>query len=187
MTDLHSIATRSRTIGVVHWLVLILFCVALATGYIAFDFDLKMRIVYRDALFAAHRLSGMGVAFTLIFWLAYRLLTLRRGVSRTVRERLTTIFHLGLALACIILPTLPWIGRALDGRYHELYLLWPAANLVSHPPIPATYTLLHFHKLMVDILLLALMVHILAALIHQFLFRDDLIRRMFLGSTKRGS
>ncbi|MEZ5934901.1 MAG: hypothetical protein R3F54_23805 [Alphaproteobacteria bacterium] len=169
---------KSPAVRAGHLAAIALFAIALATGWLAFDFGLKMRIAQRDTLFAVHRLAGLGCGVLLLLWLGYRLRHLRRLLALPGREALIAAYHMLLATICLILPTLPWIGRALGGRSAELYTLRPIANLVSHPALPATYKLLHWHRLLVDVALVMLLAHMLGALFHLLVMKDDTVRRM---------
>lgn len=171
------IAKKPICIRLLHWGVVFWFCVALLTGYIAFDFDLQMSIRMRDRLFAVHRLSGMISGLLFLAWAACRVRSLL-GISRSLREGGIAAFHIGFATICLLIPVTAWIARSLDGRSHELYAFLPQANLVSHPTTLLTYKLLHLHKQLIDLAIILVGIHLAAVIFHNLLLKDGSLRSM---------
>ena len=163
---------RPLWLRLIHWSVAGCFAGALATGYTAFDFDFKMPVNIRDTLFIIHRLCGMASGILLLIWVFAKVAKIAK--SRWWKfPRLACTFHLVIAITGIAVPFAPWIARALDGRWHELYRLLPQANLVSHPTVPLTYRLLQWHKDLIVVIEFLLAFHIIAAAIHVFWLGDN--------------
>ncbi|WP_350334477.1 cytochrome b [Coralliovum pocilloporae] len=172
---------KALAIRLLHWSVVVLFIVAFATAYKAFDFHTSMPVWVRDALFAAHRLSGMLAGLLLLIWLLVRLSAFIRLARERVRPKILDLFHFGLGIACFILPVLPWIARSQDGRTAELYSLLPTYNSMSPPTTNFVYKLLAEHRDLADIVLILLGIHIAGALFHRFVLKDRVMWSMWFG------
>lgn len=178
MDDRDVVARKPLVVRGLHWGVVIMFAMALATGYTAFDFNLSMHIRMRDALFTIHRMSGMIVGVLMLVWCVVRIRQAMRSTSDAGRFSFTGVFHAFIGAACFVLPCLPWIARSLDGRTGELFALLPLYNLVSPPVTPWAYWLFHQHKILVGYLLVFLALHIAGALYHRFILRDKVLWTM---------
>ncbi len=176
---------KPLAIRLLHWGIVVLFTIAFATAFRTFDFDSEMRVWTRDALFATHRLTGLLAGLLLLVWFFIRLKDLFGAIANRRTFRFLGIFHIGFGLACFALPILPWIARSQEGRFAELYSLWPVFNFASHPPTDFVYKLLHQHKQLADIILILIVVHIAGALFHRFVLKDNVLRAMWFGKKRQ--
>jgi len=168
-------------VRVFHWVIVMLFVIAFATAYWAFNFDISMPIKVRDTLFAVHRLSGMVAGLLLLIWFLLALKNRMSFLRGSPWTKSLHMFHLILGIACFLLPLLPWIARAQKDRYYELYAIWPQYNLMSPPTTNFVYKLLALHKEMAAIVGAFLILHILGALFHAFFLKDKTLWRMWFG------
>jgi len=179
-----AVASKPLVVRCLHWSTAALIGTAFLTGFIAFDFDLELRIITRDALFAVHRLCGIAAALTLLIWTLYQICGLRHFQLPSLRGGMIATFHAAVVGLSFCIPIMAWIARSLDGRTTEFFSLLPQANLVSHPNNPQTYQLLALHKQLGDILLVLLAVHIVAAAFHHLYLRDGTLRSMLWAGRK---
>lgn len=168
-----------------HWSVVILFLVALATGYTAFDFGLKMKIGTRDALFAIHRLSGIATGLLMLIWGISRIQGIITAAFSMRRWSAIAVYHLFLGVLCFLLPVFPWLARSLDGRTQELYSIFPTYNLVSPPTTLLAYWMFQQHRNIANYVLILVALHLAGVLYHRYLRRDDVLSTMLFDRWER--
>lgn len=169
---------RTPAIRYLHLMLIATMTLAFAAGGIAFNFDVQMPIRLRDTLFNIHRLAGVFCVCLVVTW---GCLVLARSLRSGIRMKMPTAlgaYHVFLLVLAFLVPCLPWIARALDGRWEELYVLISPYNLVSHPTNDLTYWLLDKHKLLVELLAYLLLGHIAGALYHAVVLKDGVWRGM---------
>jgi cytochrome b561 len=169
---------------VLHWSTVVLFLVAVVTGYTAFDFSIKMPIRTRDTIFGVHRLTGMAAGLLMLIWLLSVSVQFVRSRTFVGRFSWIGIYHVIVGLTFVIVPAIPWIARSLDGRTSELYDFWPAFNLVSPPTTPWAYWLFHQHKQGVTLIFFLLALHLAGVLFHRFALKDNLLWSMLFDLRK---
>jgi cytochrome b561 len=172
-------------VRILHWSVVILFLVALTTGYTAFDFGLEMKIGTRDALFAIHRLSGVATGFLILIWGISRIPALITAALAMRCWSAIAVYHLCLGVLCFLLPAFPWLARSLDGRIQELYSIFPAYNLVSPPTTLLAYWMFQQHRNIVNYVLILVALHLAGVLYHRYLRRDDVLSTMLFARRER--
>lgn len=123
----------------------------------------------REYLFVVHRVSGIAAGIAALIWMRERLVPLMSVTT----GRLVKGFHAVLATAVAALAGTAWYGRALDGRWAELYSLMPLYNFVSRPDTPLAHSLLHFHTWFAYWLASACAIHTVFGLLHAFNTRND--------------
>ena len=135
----------------------------------------------RAAMFQSHYWLGLSV-FALVWW---RLLQRRRFGTPAVTPLLPTwqsalskLLHGALYAFFIVMPLLGLATAWLDGKM--LYLPFTA---IPVPPLLAenealAHTLEDLHKLIGSIFYWVIGLHVVAALYHHFVRRDDTLQRM---------
>lgn len=138
---------------------------ALGTGLATFDWTWSVAFPLREKLFVIHRAAGMVTLIVAIVWLL-RYRAHSRGSGREVRSLAVRLYHLGLAVMAAVLAMFGWVGRALDGRWAELFSPLPPYNFVSRPDVPLAHRLLSTHATLANVLLIAVAVHVTFAAAH---------------------
>lgn len=170
-----------------HWLIAALVLVNLGLGiYMA---DLPRTDASRFMLFQLHKSIGLTVLVLSVLRLAWRLVNpippIPRGLHPLIRFA-GTATHFVLYFLIIAIPLAGWamvssspIGLATP--YFGLFA-WPNISYLAHLPM-ATKTanedmFSDVHAVLAYSALALVVLHVLAALYHQFLRRDDVLKRM---------
>jgi cytochrome b561 len=85
--------------------------------------------------------------------------------------------HLGLYLLMFALPISGWVLSSAAGRAVSMFELFDLPDLVS-PDKDFAHNVKEFHEMFADGLMVLLAVHIIAALVHQFYYKDGVLRQM---------
>jgi len=174
-----------------HWLIAGLVVVNLGLGlYMA---DLPRSDTSRFLLFQTHKSIGLTVLTLSILRLGWRLMNpippLPRGLNPLLRLG-AHISHFLLYFFIIAIPLAGWAmvsssSLGLPTQYFGLFA-WPNISfLASLPPATKAANLDLFkdtHSLLAYGAIALVMLHVLAALYHQFIRRDDVLRRMVPGT-----
>jgi cytochrome b561 len=126
--------------------------------------------------------SGIGVLVLLLMALRIFWRLSRPGPAPfplpAVQQKVMGIMHLAFYLLLILLPLSGWALASAGG--HEVSLF----GAVTLPPLPVTRSkevagsIEDVHEILGQVLLVLAVLHTLAALKHQFIDRDGLLRRM---------
>ncbi|CAN5133556.1 cytochrome b [soil metagenome] len=169
----------------------------LTAALIALQYALAQRmgdetrdLLGRFALYQWHKSVGLTVALFVVLRLALRLLlpAPAPALINIWQRRAAFTAHAGLYLCLVALPVTGLLMvAAAPIQIPTLYFGWFA---VPHPigPDKATYELMSaLHERAFDGLLVLGLVHIGAALLHQFVQRDGLMRRMWFRGVAQAS
>ena len=171
-------AQRYDTVAIVlHWTIAVLIAVAFLLGLTVDTFPKA----YEGAVVNTHVLIGLAVIILSLARVGWRLTHRSPALSRAngaLVETASKLIHAFLYLLMIVVPligvpTLLYRGRGIDFGVFQMPPLMPRTPEIFHP-------LTEVHELTAYALVLLALGHILAALYHQFVLRDDLVRRMSL-------
>lgn len=171
-----------------HWLTAIL--IALQYGLARLMGDETRDLLGRFALYQWHKSVGLTVALFVVLRLALRLTLPAPAPVRVnvLQQYAAWAVHAGLYLCLVALPVTGLLMvSAAPIQIPTLYFGWFA---VPHPigPDKATYELMRaLHERAFDGLFVLGLVHIGAALLHQFGWRDGLMRRMWFRGAGSGA
>lgn len=159
-----------------HWLVAVLVVWNLFIGKFVFP-----NPDYPERAAAVHMLTGILVLLLVVIRFGVRQGAARPAEAASGSKLLDAgarHVHYGL-YALLMVLTLAGVGLAgISGRMARTFL---GAGPASGPPpdiVPILYTV---HGLSANLLLLLILVHIAAAVYHQFIRKDNLIARMWYG------
>ncbi len=168
--------TLSKTL---HWLVAALIVVQVVLGGIASD--LKLSPLKLD-LFVWHKSVGMLVLALVLVRLGWRLgqpVPRPPDVSPLLR-RLATLTHVLLYVLLLVIPLSGWVVNSAAGIPVKLFWLVPLPDLTD-PDDALKESAAEVHEIAIGLLLAVLVLHVSAALWHQFVRRDGILRRMWFG------
>ncbi len=168
--------TLSKTL---HWLVAALIVVQVPLGAIADD--MKLSPLKLD-LFVWHKSVGMLVLALVLVRLGWRLgqpVPRPADVSPLLR-RLATLTHVLLYVLLLVIPLSGWVVNSAAGIPVKLFWLVPLPALTS-PDDGLKESAAEVHEIAIGLLLAVLTLHVAAALWHQFVRRDGILRRMWFG------
>jgi cytochrome b561 len=161
---------------ILHWLVFVLVAAQYAVG----EFMPHIGRNAQDAgLIAWHISLGASVMLAVIAALAWRIFHPVPQTPEIARwqQRLATFTHWLLYLLILVMTVLGWAATNFRG--------WPV-RLFGQIPMPAlaakgdswAHTAGDIHSLLVNVLLALVALHVLAALYHNFIARDRVLKRM---------
>lgn len=172
-------------VRVFHWVVAILIAAQAAIGLTMVDMGLtpaKVRV------FALHKSIGITILALVLLRIAWRL-TERRPVDPPAmprwQVRAARAMHLALYLLILAIPLSGWWFNSASNAP----LVW--FGLVDLPGLTRGYDpvwkprALLLHQTLFWLLVALLVVHVGAAMWHHFKQRDDVLRRMVVGSRER--
>ena len=172
------ISQRYDTVAaVIHWSVAILIGANFVLGLTVDNFPKS----WTDAVINTHALAGLavlGLTFVRLWWrVGHKPPAYPAGISLRV-QRLShlvqwALYVLMVAVPLIGIPTLLYRGRGLD------FGLFTLASPVARTP-DIFHPLTEIHELASFALVGLAVGHVLAALYHQFIRKDEIMRRMSL-------
>jgi cytochrome b561 len=162
-----------------HWTVAIFILVAFGLGLTVDEFPKD----WEDAVVNSHALIGLAILLLSLVRLGWRLFhrppDLPRDMARAVRAGSKVVhvllYVLMIAVPAIGIPTLLFRGRGLDLGLFEIASPFARTPEVFRPLTEA-------HELAAYALVGLAAAHMLAALYHQFIRRDEVLLRMLPGS-----
>ena len=160
-----------------HWIVVLLLIWQFTTALIAANLPLGLE---KLAMLTRHKSVGMLVLGIVVFRIAWRLAntTPSGPINCPVwQKRLARCSHLIMYLCLIGLPISGWIMSSARNFPVSFFGLFQVPDLVA----PDTGLYEHFrsfHGWLACVLAATVSIHILAALKHHFVDRDEVLRRM---------
>lgn len=174
-----------------HWLIAL--CVLVNLGLGLYMADLPRSDPDRFMLFQTHKSIGLTVLVLSLLRLGWRLINpippLPRGMNSLLRfaSRAT---HFLLYFMIVAIPLAGWAmvsssPLGLATPYFGLFS-WPNISFLADLPRATKMhnvdLFLETHELLADLTIGLIALHVLGALYHQFLRRDDVLRRMIPGT-----
>jgi cytochrome b561 len=160
-----------------HWLMAVLILGLLALGIVMHEMPLSP---LKLELYAWHKWFGVTVFLLVWLRLAWRLTHRPPALPATLSPPLQHLAHAWHALLyglMIVIPLSGWLMSSAKGVQTVWFGLVPLPDLLGRDRELGDL-LQQAHKLLNLLLLLTLAGHVLAALWHHFVLKDDTLRRM---------
>jgi cytochrome b561 len=160
-----------------HWLMAVLILGLLALGIVMHEMPLSP---LKLELYAWHKWFGITVLLLVWLRLAWRLTHRPPALPATLSpplQRLAHAWHALLYGLMIVIPLSGWLMSSAKGVQTVWFGLVPLPDLLGRDRELGDL-LQQAHKLLNLLLLLTLAGHVLAALWHHFVLKDDTLRRM---------
>ena len=160
-----------------HWLMAALILGLAALGIVMHEMPLSP---LKLELYAWHKWFGVTVFLLVWLRLAWRLTHRPPALPATLSPPLQRLAHAGHALLyglMIVIPLSGWLMSSAKGVQTVWFGLVPLPDLLGRDRELGDL-LQQAHKLLNLLLLLTLAGHVLAALWHHFVLKDDTLRRM---------
>jgi cytochrome b561 len=161
-----------------HWLIFALVFLMLIYGYFLDDIPKE----YKPFAYNTHKLIGLSILFLMLARLCWTLINPKPQLPGTPSfwERCAERFvHYLLYIVVIAMPLSGWIGSAAAGKFPQL------GGFIFTLPIAQSKDLAHqafeWHEFLAFSILGLVAVHVLAALYHHFIRKDNVLRRMMPG------
>ena len=163
-----------------HWLVFALMSGAFVIGFYMADLPLSPQ---KLQLYSWHKWNGVTIFALVLLRLTWRLLNpppaLPGGMSDWER-RAAEISHRLLYLLMLVMPITGWLMSSAKGFQTVWFGVLPLPDLLHKNP-PLGEALEEVHATLGVIILCFVGLHVLAALKHHFIDRDDVLARMTPG------
>lgn len=164
-----------------HWLVALLVVGQLLGGFYAADFAEQSM---KGLLFFWHKSLGLTILWLMLLRVIWRFKNIQPGYEARVplwQRFAARLVHLFLYLLLLGLPINGWILSTAAGYPPSYFGLFT----VGFPGIPVdkalAETMSSVHEILAWIIIGLVTLHILAALKHHFIHRDNVLRRMWSG------
>lgn len=160
-----------------HWLMAALILGLAALGIVMHEMPLSP---LKLELYAWHKWFGVTVFLLVWLRLAWRLTHRPPALPATLSAPLQRLAHAGHALLYVLMIVIPlsgWLMSSAKGVQTVWFGLVPLPDLLGRDRELGDL-LQQAHKLLNLLLLLTLAGHVLAALWHHFVLKDDTLRRM---------
>jgi cytochrome b561 len=159
-----------------HWLIFVLILGLLVMGYLMDDIaDKALRAVVMNI----HKLTGLLVLLLVIMRVLWSLINVKPGLSQMTphyEKWAEKSVHYLLYLVMLLMPISGWV---MSSAKHPPML----GNISLGLPVPQTKALkdlaFDFHYWIAVAIIVLVSMHVLAALYHHFLKKDDVLRRMW--------
>lgn len=160
-----------------HWLIFLLVLVMIPLGYIMGDISDK---AYKAQVINIHKLIGVLILVLMLLRVMWAMSNVKPSLpfqTPTWQRIAERCMHVFLYLGLIIMPLSGLIGTVAAGRPPQLdgvSIMLPIAKNKS----VAGFAFEYIHEPLAIILICLISIHIVAALYHHFVKRDDVLRRM---------
>ena len=178
-------ATYVRPVAVLHWACALLILAAFPLGIYMHDLPLSPE---KLRLFSYHKWIGIAVLFLAVPRLLSRVAFATPELPATMHrwERTTAVvMHVLLYALIFAVPLSGWLMSSATGFQTWWFGVVPLPDLVSKSK-PLGESLKVLHKGLNLLMLGLVVVHVAAALKHQFIDRDDVLSRMAPGRRASG-
>lgn len=173
---------------ILHWLTALLILTLLPLGLIAnaLPHDTSAELTTKATAFSLHKTLGVTLFFVALARILWAISQPRPGLLHPDRHWESFAAHLVHWLlygALVLVPLSGWIHHAATAGFAPIWgPFWQKLPFVplSEPVAEAAATA---HRLFTKVLMAALALHILGALKHHLIDRDDTLRRMLPGRT----
>ena len=158
-----------------HWVISVLVILMLFTYFLD---DIPNKVL-RGEFFNAHKLTGLTILSLMVLRLIWTLCNRKPSLPNTrLWERCAEqLVHWSLYLALFLMPIAGWIGVSAGGHPPHLgkhYLSLPIAKSDSLSDLAFSV-----HNTVAIIIIVLLSLHVLAALFHYFIKKDNVLQRMW--------
>jgi cytochrome b561 len=160
-----------------HWLMAVLILGLLALGIYMSDLPLSPQ---KLELYSWHKWSGVTVFLLLWLRLAWRVTHRPPALPETLSAPMRLAAHAGHAALYLLMLAIPlsgWLMSSAKGFQTVWFGVLPIPDLLGRDRELGDL-LQQVHKLLNLLLMLTLAGHVLAALWHHFVLKDDTLRRM---------
>lgn len=158
-----------------HWFIFILVLIMISGGFFMEDVPED----YKGLIYNLHKLTGVAILTLMLLRLLWRMVNVKPKLPADMPEwqrKSVRRVHELLYLLIIAMPLAGWIGSSAAGRPPHI------GDWQLMLPIPQDKAIVESSFAMHEYLAWAIIIfgslHILAALYHHFIRRDDILRRM---------
>ena len=169
----------SRSYGVVakflHWLIFVLVLLMIVGGFFLDD----VPKAYKGVIYNLHKLTGLTILLLMVVRWLWSMINVNPILPANMpawQRKATRLVHGLLYLLIIAMPLAGWIGSSSAGKpphLGDLKLSLPIAE--NKALIDLAFTA---HTIIAYCIIAMVSLHLLAALYHHYIRKDDILRRM---------
>jgi cytochrome b561 len=171
----NTISSYGAVTKLLHWLIAVLVLMMLAVGFFMDDLPKE----YKGVVYNLHKLTGLTVLFLMLVSIVWSFFNVRpehpHGMPRW-QHYVSRIVQILLSICLIAMPLVGWIGSSSANKAPHI------GDLVLKLPISENKELIEqmfdIHETLAIVILILVSVHMLAALYHHYIVKDDVLRRM---------
>jgi cytochrome b561 len=167
-----------------HWLIVALVITQVTTALLAHDMPFGP---HKADMLARHKSFGMTILMLMVLRVLWRLLNPAPRLPDTLKSYERSLAHVSHYLLYALLFAMPlsgWIMSVAKNYPVSWFHLFTWPNPVA-PDKALAGTMVEVHETLAWILGGAATIHILAALRHQFVLKDDVLKRMLPAKERR--
>lgn len=173
-------------IRVLHWVMAVIVICMLALGlYIhGLDPDNPAEAPVKTGLGALHKATGMLILFLVSVRAAWALANVKPALPASVpgwQRRASKISHALLYLLMFGMPISGYVMSSYAQRPVDFYGLFEIPALFAEKDIEMAKQIFEVHETLATVLLVLIIIHVCAALKHQFIDKDNVLKRMLTG------
>lgn len=175
-----------------HWLTALLIVTLIPLGIVAngLPYDTNEELARKAWLFSLHKTLGVTVFFVAlarIAWAATQPKPAPLHPDRRAESFLAELVHWLLYGSLVLVPLSGWIHHAATTGFAPIW--WPFGQSLPFVPLDAgvAHTFASLHVIFERVLVLSILLHVLGALKHHFVDRDETLRRMWFGTRIEGA
>jgi cytochrome b561 len=157
-----------------HWLMALLILFMFVVGFLLDK--LKAPLLYD-----AHKAIGFILLLLAITRLSWKLINQVPSYNKTIPKRVALaahLFHYFLYALMIAMPLSAFIGSNAEQRPVSFLLLFKMPLLFEHKNIQLAKTMMDIHKTLAIVFVIAISLHVLTALYHHFIRKDNILKRI---------
>lgn len=173
------LSNTSTTYGavskVLHWLIFLLVLAMIAGGFFMDDVPDE----YKGTIFNLHKLTGLCILFLMVLrmlWAAINVKPFLPAATPVWQRMATRVTHFSLYLLVTAMPLVGWIGSSASRKAPHI------GDLTFTLPVPADKALSHsmfdVHEIIAYLIIAFVTFHVVGALYHHYIKKDDILRRM---------
>lgn len=162
-----------------HWVVFFLVAFMLVLGYFMVDIDDKP---LRGQVINIHKLIGLTILLLMLLRATWASVNPKPILLNAARWEhfIERLMHYTLYVVLIAMPLFGWTGSVAGGYIPHLF------SINFNLPVPQNKTLsdicFSIHNTLAVVIIVLVSLHILAALYHHFIKKDNILLRMMPGS-----
>lgn len=175
-----------------HWLTVLLILTAIPLGIIAngLPYDTSEALAFKAFLFSMHKTVGVTAFFVALARIAWAISQPKPAglhPERKAESFLAELVHWLLYGSLVLVPLTGWIHHASTAGFAPIW--WPFGQ--NLPMVPKSEALAGLtaglHIVFERVLVISIALHVVGALKHHFIDKDDTLRRMLPGRTEAGT
>lgn len=158
-----------------HWVISPLVILMLTIGYFLEDVPKD----YQGMAYNLHKLTGLLILFLVLLRLVWALFNPKPALPRDMpawQQFMSKLLHYALYFFVILMPSLGWVGSIAGG--HPPHIGDFKFELPIAPNKALDEFAFHWHETIAIVLIVLISLHVLAALYHHLIRKDDVLKRM---------